>query len=291
MKKFFLLLLCAYSLPLYAQQPPDTDIYLFHVKKHGKTLRLLSGKNITQRRGYDNQPYFHPHLPLLYYASANEEGRTDILEYNYHTGHTRKLTHTPEREYSPTVTPDEQFISCIIQHDNGTQNLGKYPVQNGGPVILVDHLTVGYHAWINNNELMLFVLGKPNTLRHYNIKNRKDTVLAENIGRSLQRIPGSNDISFVAKQDEGWFIKKFDSKKGTIETLVPTLPGREDFAWTTDGRILMSDGAGLYFIRPGEDTLWRRVIIPKEIKISGINRLAMNASMLMIAVVADGIKD
>ncbi len=291
MKKLFLLLLCAFVLPLHAQRPPDTDIYLCDVKKRGKNLRLSNVKNITSRSGYDNQPFFHPHLPLLYYASANEEGRTDILEYNYQTGFTRKLTETPEREYSPTVTPDGQFISCIIQRDNGAQDLGKYPLNGGDPVIIINHIIIGYHAWINNNLLLLFVLGKPNTLRLYNIKTGKDTVLAKNIGRSLQRIPGSNDISFVDKQDERWLIKKYNSQEGTIETIAPTIPNREDLAWTTDGEILMSDGDNLYLLNVNKDASWKVLAMPEEMELKGISRLAVNTASTKIAVVVDEIKN
>ncbi len=84
----------------------------------------------------------------MYYSSFDEDGRSDIKSHNLDSGETSNFTETSEREYSPTVTPDGKFVSCIIQRDNGAQYLGKFPIDVGVPVILIDDLIVGYHAWI-----------------------------------------------------------------------------------------------------------------------------------------------
>jgi Tol biopolymer transport system component len=288
-KKTIILLLLSGS--LFARQPPGTEIFLFDLKVSQNNIILSNPQNITNRVGYDNQPYFHPEKPIVYYSAADESGRTDIMVYNYKTGERKKLTDTPEREYSPTVTPDGKFISCIIQRDNGAQDLGMYPIDGGEPVIIIDNLTVGYHAWITDDLLVLFVLGRPNTLRLYSVSDKKDLMLAENIGRSLHRIPGTNDISFIDKQGAEWQIKRYNSKNGTIETVTPTLPNREDMAWTTDGKILMSDGKKLFFVNPGEHSSWRKATLPKMIAPQGISRLAINTTLSKIAIVVDETKN
>jgi len=288
-KKTIILLLLSGS--LFARQPPGTEIFLFDLKVSQNNIILSNPQNITNRVGYDNQPYFHPEKPIVYYSAADESGRTDIMVYNYKTGERKKLTDTPEREYSPTVTPDGKFISYIIQRDNGAQDLGMYPIDGGEPVIIIDNLTVGYHAWITDDLLVLFVLGRPNTLRLYSVSDKKDLILAENIGRSLHRIPGTNDISFIDKQGAEWQIKRYNSKNGTIETVTPTLPNREDMAWTTDGKILMSDGKKLFFVNPGEHSSWREATLPKMIAPQGISRLAINTTLSKIAIVVDETKN
>jgi len=78
--------------------------FLPSLPSHRQALRFTSS-NITNHKGYDNQPYFHPDEPVIYYSSFNEEGRSDIKSYNYKTGVTSNITTTSEREYSPTVTP------------------------------------------------------------------------------------------------------------------------------------------------------------------------------------------
>src|SRR5258706_7191271 len=94
-----------------------SEIYLFDMKVSDGQVVLSNGRNITCHKGYDNQPFFHPTEPLIYYSSFNDSGRSDIKYYDYEKKETKNLTLTHEREYSPTVTPDSQFISCILQRD------------------------------------------------------------------------------------------------------------------------------------------------------------------------------
>ena len=285
MKKFLAFL---FSIPILvsAQQlPPGTEIYLLDLTSKKSNVTVSIPQNIINRPGYDNQPFFHPDKTILYYASANAEGKTDLVEYNYKTKTSRNLTNTPEREYSPTVTPDKKFISCIIQRDNGAQDLGKYPIDGGVPVDLINTLIVGYHAWINPESLLLFVLGDTLTLHHYNVVSKKDVVLAKRPGRSLHKIPKSSAMSFVHKvSDTDWQIKRFN-ENGSIETITATLPGREDLAWTPDGKIIMSDGKKLFYYQPGKTTTWQEIVMPEFMPAGTITRLAVNPKGNLLAIV------
>lgn len=160
-----------------------SEILLFDLKVKKDKVTLSNPKNVTNHKGYDNQPSFHTDQPILYYSSFNDEGRADILSYNYKTGVTTAITKTSEREYSPTLTPDKSSLSCIIQRDNGAQNLGKYPVDGGEPSVIIDNMIVGYHAWADNSHLALFILGEPQTLHYLRLPTKEDAVLAQNIGR------------------------------------------------------------------------------------------------------------
>ncbi|HTE31157.1 MAG TPA: hypothetical protein VK666_12335 [Chryseolinea sp.] len=278
--------ICCVVAAITSSGQPSSDIYLFDINSKKEHIVLQRGKNIANHKGYDNQPFFHPDKPLLYYASADSSGQTDILVYNYSTGETSKVTDTPEHEYSPTVTPDKQFISCIIQRLDGVQDLAKYPLNGGTPVVIVNNLTVGYHAWLNDNTVVLFVLGEPMTLRKVSVTTGKDTILAENIGRSIHRIPKKSSISFVQKIAPGnWTINMIDEQAQHITTIATTLPNREDLAWTPDGRILMSDDGKLYSFRPGDDKEWKEVEIQSPVAIKGITRIQVNNKGDKIAVV------
>lgn len=285
MKNLFILLIPVVSLTALAQQPPGTEIYLFDMKVKKNAVTLTNPKNITNRKGYDNQPFFHPEKPLLYYASANTEGRTDIIEYNYATGASRKITETPEREYSPTVTPDKKFLSCIIQRDNGAQDLGKYPIDGGEPVIVVDNLTVGYHAWINENQLIAFILPQPFTLQVIDVPSGKATVLTQNIGRSLHKIPNQNAMSFVQQlPDKRWAIKKLDSNALEITDVVIVDSEKEPIiTWTPGGLLIRSMELELYSLRPGKDVNWNTVDV--KAPLTGASRMAVNGKGNKMAVV------
>ncbi|MFZ6011151.1 MAG: hypothetical protein ACOYXT_12465 [Bacteroidota bacterium] len=246
-------------------------------------------RNITNKSGYDNQPFFHPDKSVLYYVTLDDAEKTNVVEYDLKTSQSKLFTQTSsDREYSPTVTPDKKFISCIIQRDSGQQDLGKYPINGGAAEVIIDNLTVGYHAWADDDRLLLFVLGEPNTLRLYSVKDKKNVIMAENIGRSLHRIPGTKSVSFIHKiSDDQWVIKKVDEKTGAIVTIVDGIKGSEYLAWAPDGKILMSDGKKIFFIDPTRKSFWQEVNIPSAVPLNTISRLAVDPKGKTLAVVVN----
>jgi hypothetical protein len=283
MKNFFFIIFITYSLCSAAQT--GSEVFLFDMKIENGKVFLSNGVNITNHKGYDNQPFFHPSQPIIYYSSFNDSNRSDIKYYNYEKRETKNFTLTREREYSPTVTPDGNFISCIIQRDNGAQDLAKYPIDGGKPEVLINHLKIGYHAWAGENKLLLYVLDDSihNSLHYYYLDKNADTVIAENIGRSLHKIPGENAMSFIQKISEKIsVIKKFDMGTGVISTIVATLAGQDHFTWLQNGLMLTSDGNKLYYhqetaFQETKDKDWQPVMMAGNTAIlKGITRLATN---------------
>ena len=162
-------------------------------------------------------------------------------------------------------------------------------MDGGEPSIIVDNMTVGYHVWTDNSHLGLFILGKnesPNTLHYLLLPMKRDTVIASNIGRSLHRVPSETAISFVHKLGErDWRIMKFNNHTMKIVEIAPTLTGREDLCWLPDGKILMSDGTGLFFYHPGKSTSWKPVEIAGGSVLKGVTRLASSADGKKLAIV------
>ncbi len=287
MKIFLTGLMMLVSLFVVAQPAPGTEIYLLDISQKKNNTSLSNPRNITKHAGYDNQPYFHPDKPLLYFSSAQAEGRTDLMEYSIRKKTTRPVTSTPEREFSPTVTPDKNFLSCIIQRDNGAQDLGKYPLAGGAPEIVIKDLIVGYHAWTSPHALIAFILGQPNSLHFIDLDSKKDTVLAGQIGRSLHRIPGQNAMSFTQKgENNDWVIKRLDLATMAITTITTCLPGKErDITWTPDGRILSSDEKNLFVYDPKTGGSWTVIPWPTSFSVTTVSRLAVDATGRLLAVV------
>jgi hypothetical protein len=279
----FLLGMLALVSTTIAQPPPGNEIYVFDLSLKKEKIQLTNLQNITNHLGYDNQPYFHPDKTLIYYTSANADGKTDLKEYDYKTKNTRNITNSTDGEFSPTVTPDGKFISCIMQRENGAQDLGKYPIEGGAPIILINTLTVGYHAWINETNLLLFILGDTMSLHQYNLSSGSDKIIAKQIGRSLHKIPNSESMSFVHKVSEKeWLIKRLNAD-GSIETITSTLPGREDLTWTPDRKILMSDGKSLFYYSLDKKE-WQKIEMT-PFSTGTITRLAINKKGNKLAMV------
>ncbi len=266
-----------------------SEIYLFDMEVSKSEITVRNPVNVTNHPGYDNQPSFHRSESILYYSSFNEDGRADIKAYNFETGESILFTNTREREYSPTLTPDGEFISCIIQRDNDAQDLGKYPIGGGEPITLIDDLIVGYHAWVDQQNLILFVLGEPATLRWYDLKSGSNEVLGQNIGRSLHKISGEPAMSFVQKAEgKFWEIKRLDIGTRKVSSITKTLDGREDLAWTVDGKIIMSDGKGLFFFDTKKGAKWKLVKVESAgVEFKNVTRLAISHDGKKLALVSE----
>lgn len=281
MKKYLVLLFCCFQITAFAQN--GTDIILFDVSITSSGITLTDPVNITDHKGYDNQPFFYK--TNIFYSSQADSAQMDIKKYDYQKKTTTFITQTTDNEFSPTVTPDGKFISCILQRKNGKRDLVKYPLNGGMPIIIIDDLKVGYHTWATNNQLLLFVLEDTSTfgLHYYNTKTKEDKKITANIGRGLNKIPGKNAVSFIQKDSAGGVIKEYNIASNNVSPIMPTFPNRDFFVWTNNGLIIMSDGKDLYFARPGNN--WQKVNIKVDVPLKNITRLALNEQNTKLAVV------
>lgn len=280
MKNLTLLLLMAC---LCAKAQNATDVYLFDMVSKGGQINISSGINVSKRKGYDNQPFFHPSKPLLYFAS-DQGGQTEIMVFDLKTGQLSRLTNTPESEYSPTVTPDGNQISCIVMRENKSQDLGLYESSGAFVRTLINDLTVGYHAWLNEDNLFLFVLGNPQTLQHYNLKTGTSKVIATSIGRSLHKVPGEQAISFIDRS--GGVHGKINKVKedGSVEFLTNSVSTQDDICWLPDGRLLSSNGLNILMFNPKSPRNWQPTNGPT---LKNISRIAVSPNGKKLAVVVE----
>ncbi len=228
---------------------PSTDIWIGRLERDEDGTLIVTGlANATDRDGYDNQPSFGPAGAALYYTSAVDSTQTEIFRYRLEDGTAQQITRTPgASEFSPTVIPGQDALSAIHE-ERGAQYLWRYGTDGTDRgAIFATVEPVGYHAWADERTAAMFVLGDPPTLQVGDALSGEVRTVAENPGRSIHRIPGTAAISFVRKVTEDeWWIEGLDPATGETERIVRTLPGREDYAWTPGGEILMGDGAALY---------------------------------------------
>jgi hypothetical protein len=286
-RRVFIILM--FLLPAVIAAQPATKIYLFELTQPDAVMALGKAKLITDHKGYNSQPSFHNSSPLLYYASADDSGRSDIKFYNYETGETKNLTTTMESEYSPSLTPDYKYVSCVIQRPNGHQDLGKYPVNGGAPSVIIDNLVIGYYGWMGPSALLLFVLkGDAQEMHFYDLANKRDSLMPQKPGRCFLKLPGENAMAFVDKTDSmKWMIRKMDFKTHKIEEIAAIQGQHEDFAITKNGIFLMGNGNGLvYFDSKAKEKGWRPILTGDTgLNLQNITRLSINPANNRLAVV------
>ena len=275
--------------------PPASDIFVMEAgtqrNKQTKEVepKFSEPKKITDYAGYNNQPFFLPDGHRILYTSIRN-GQADIYQYDLKNGQTTQVTNTPESEYSPTLMPDGKNISVVRVEKDGTQRLWKFPLSGGAPSLILENVKpVGYHHWIDDHTLALFVLGdkgKPNTLQIANTRTGESVIVAENPGRVLRKVPNRNQFSFVQKlSDQHWEIKYFDMRSHTIASLIETLPGVEDYAWM-NGKLLMAKDAKLYEVTPLTGGKWKEIADFSKAGIKRITRIAVSGNRIAFVAVS-----
>jgi len=278
--------------PVSAFGQGTTDIYLIRMEVSGDTYTFSKPVKINPNEGYNNQPSFHPDGGSVLYASQLGTN-TDIYRYHIESKETIRLTTTPESEYSPIVMPDGKRFSVIQLFitegpRKGAQPLVAFPL-SGGPVESLYEAgeKVGYHAWIDEHTVAMFILGSPNFLKIADLGGGSSKSIAENIGRSLYKIPHMETISFSQNQEgEGETIMRYDLGSGRTKNIVPMLEGNSFYAWTADGVLVMGVGAKLYGMWPGSDIIWKEIGDLNGMGIENISRLAIGPNQMWLAVVS-----
>lgn len=273
---------------LFSQSPPGTEIYLVKATFSQASPQFGAPLNVTMRRGYDNQPAFLSDGSGLLYSSFRDDGQSDIYRYQIADRATFQITKTRESEYSPTLMPGGKYVSVVRVDADSMQRLWKYPLDGRSPPSRVSEMdSIGYHAWIDDHTLALFVLSNPPVLKLAFIQNEKTQIICTDIGRCLQNIPGREAISFVHKiSGHEWLIKQFDMKTRQAAPLLQTLAGSEDYAWTPVASLLMAQGTKLYQWHPSRDQDWQEVADFAEAGLSDITRLAVSPNGDWLALVA-----
>jgi dipeptidyl aminopeptidase/acylaminoacyl peptidase len=282
------------ALLLLVQQPvtppPATDIYELVFDGDLKTLTSAVPRPVSTAAGYDNQPSYTPDGTAILFTANRDGKQTDIYEFDRKTQRVRAITTTPEGEYSPTVTPDQKGISVIRVEADSTQRLWRFERDGSSPrLVLTDVKPVGYHVWIDEDQLALFVLGQPSTLQLARVSTGKATAVAERIGRSLHRIPGTMLVSFVhTETPESVWVKQFDARTGASTPLVRVAEGNSerDVAWLPDGTLLMSAGTKILAWRRGE-TASREVYDSAKHGMGTVTRMASSPDGKAIALVVN----
>jgi hypothetical protein len=282
---FSTLLLCLAIFISNAQT--SSDIYLFDIQMNNNSLKLINGKNLTEREGYDNQPHFVDDRALLYTSQRGDQ--TDIYAFDFVQNTAGNLTRTPNTsEYSATLTSDKGFISTIMVEEDGTQRLWKFPITGGTPTLVLDDIKpVGYHAWYNE-KLALFVLGRPATLQVANALTQEVSTITGNIGRCLAPIPASGKISFVHKEaGKAWMIKSLDMNTMEIADIVETLEGSEDYAWAGPNRLIMAKDSKVFECVLDGDKTWKEIADLSDMGITKLSRIAIDKGIKRLAIVGE----
>lgn len=179
--------------------------------------------------------------------------------------------------FSAVVASDEQQTLWRYHHDKPVEQLS-------GPVE-----PVGYHAWVNKDQLAMFRLANPHELVLYKLGNDKHELLAKDIGRCLVSKNNGDEFFFVQNQERSKAIYTYSLQQRKASKVITLLEGSEDFAYHPEIGLIHSNGARLFFsLAPFEQ--WSSLPTNSDIKLFNISRLAISPNAKWLAVVHQDLK-
>jgi len=286
MKKLLFLFILATSLFTFAQE--NTEVYVFDIAPAYEGLQLLNARNISNNEGYDNQPSFISNEKLVF--AGNNNGQTDISEYNL-TSKLQKWVNqkTEGGEYSPQKFPSNEDVAAVRLDKDGLQRLYRYSLATGKSSEIIKDLQVAYFAFYNDKKMLATVLdGDKMDLVLIDVASKTADTLFYNAGRSLQKIPKTNMMSYTLVNDEGnldLYLLDMDSLENFFVTQLPI--GIQDYVWINDTQILVGSGSSLFMYDTLGEPEWNKVASLSDYGIKNISRMAISPDGRKLALVAE----
>lgn len=223
---------------------PETDIWLFDLHQENGQFLLKSGRNVTARKGYDNQPYFSADGRSFYYVQADSIGQTDVYKFKIGKNESLRITRTQESEYSPQ--PLGRSINCVVVEKDSAQRIWSYDQSTGGlQKLIFNEDSVGYFAFLNTDTVLYYKLTEPHSLRARSLSTGADVFIAASVTRGFKAL---NRYSFLfgVKDSVNVSVYRYDTriKKANIFAVGPGLS--EDIVWHPQLGLLRSQDMLLF---------------------------------------------
>ncbi|WP_414830241.1 TolB family protein [Alteromonas sp. H39] len=258
---FIALWLLLLSHGVYAQSAKE-NLWLFSLENENGHTKIIQATKLTDNAEYSNQPHFSVDGSKLYYSQAmiaDEGQQTDAFVYDIVRGFHSNLTRSPTSEYSPTPRFDGNGLSVILVDSEGQQWLWGLSFDGSKQARLFRTEPVGYHVWINEKEVLAFVLGdaqseKPHTLQRLS-PGSSAVIIDQEIGASLWAIPGTGMFSYTknpAPDSQPSTLMGWDPELN-ITSVLTLLPDNVSYmAWTPRGEAIIVKGSAIWRWKPEE---------------------------------------
>jgi hypothetical protein len=265
-------------------QLPETDLWLFKIKTEKEKLILGEGRNITNRKGYDNQPSFTPDNKSILYVSIREDKQADVYRYDLGKQQSVQLTKTKESEYSPNYTPDCKSISCVVVEADSTQRLWLYNPDGAVKKCFNEGIdSIGYYSWLSNDTLLYYKLTEPHSLRMYIETDKVDKWLCFHPARAFKKLDGNN-FMYGIKDSSQVQYRSYNPVIAKSDEFAVHKSKSEDFIWNRKLGLLKSEGTQILKYNSLDKT-WSVLFDLSSAGIKKITRFAIDPKNKYIVVV------
>jgi hypothetical protein len=282
-----------YIIPFFAFGPafaqlPETEIFLADIEITNKLIKVEKTENITNRKGYDNQPFFMPDGKTIFFSSeTGADKKIHTCLYLVKSKKIAQFTNTSVSEYSPMLNPDGQTISCVVVEEDSAQRIWLYDGKIGVKKTCLTENTdsIGYYAWLGKDSILYYKLTNPHSLHALNLKTGEDNWLCNHPTRSFKKV-NNTTIFYVIHEEKENFIYFFDIHTKKAQVYAVDKPENQDYVWLPDLGMVKSEGSKLLHYST-ETKVWVEVADFSYYGVKKITRFAFSPDKKRLAVVSN----
>jgi hypothetical protein len=262
----------------------DTEVWAGSLDLRDGGFAAAELKNISNHRGYDNQPSFLPDgASLLFTTEASSLDETGLgvhaVRYDFATG---KSTPLPlARGFSPTPTADGRIMLLrqggVWLHDARGKLLRA----------LTDTKEAGYFLRFEDDRWVLFMNDKDRRIVLYDpVTHALETMITGAI-TAPYRVPGERAVTFVVQEKETLTLHRLDVDEKRVTTLATIpFPTGGHHVWTPRKTIFIASGPEIREWDPRKPDAWPIVHRFSEPDLQGITRIALSPTSDRVALVS-----
>lgn len=262
----------------------DTEVWVGTLDLRDGGFVASELKNISNHRGYDNQPSFLPDgASLLFTTEATSLDATGLgvhaVRYDLATG---KSTPLPlARGFSPTPAADGRIM--LLRQG------GVWLHDARGKLVraLTDTKEAGYFQRFEDDSWVLFMNDKDRRIVLYDpVSHALETMITGAI-TAPYRVPGERAVTFVVQDKETLTLHRLDVDEKRVTTLATIpFPTGGHHVWTPRKTILIASGPEIREWDPQKPDAWPVVHRFTEPDLQGITRIALSPKSDRVALVS-----
>jgi hypothetical protein len=262
----------------------ETEVWVGAVDLRDGRFTVSELKNISNHRGYDNQPAFLPGgHSLLFTTEASSLDETGLgvhaVRYDLTSG---KSTPLPQaRGFSPTPAADGTIMLLrqggVWLHDAHGKLLRA----------LTDTKEAGYFTRFEDDRWVLFMNDKDRRIVLYDPVSHALETMINGAITAPYRVPGQRAVTFVVEEKDVLTLHRLDVDTKQVTTLA-TIPFKTGghHVWTPRGTLFIASRSEIHEWDPQRPAEWPIVHRFDDPDLQGITRIALNASADRIALVS-----
>ncbi len=276
------------GITLFAQAP-DSEVFLFSIDKKDGKYNFSNGKNISNNKGYDNQPSFSLDSRSILFTSGRNNNNFDIYEYNLVDKKVSQLIASENGEYTAKEFDGNTVMFVREGKEDQGMTVWKFDrkTKKETPAFSVKE-PIAYYAFNSRGDALVWVR-YAFFMNWINTEKSINKYVANYAQPSVPHlIPMTDNFSFMQRQpdDELW-IKEFDPKTQAVRPIVQSKDSKKDYCWMADGSLLIGSGSKLYRFDEKTDKDWVLIADLNSFGIKDITRMSASFDGKHLALVSN----